>query len=174
MKELFAGMLLVFLNVKLDIGGHALDVLPDFVGYLLMMRGLEFLSGESRYFEKARPVSMGMAVYCLVLYGMDFMAASVQDRFMSYCIGLAGMICSLLIGFWIVSGIRDVEQSRKQDLEGEKLHGMWLYSAVVQGISYLCGWIPVVGQIAAIGAMVMYICFLVAFYRTMERYESNK
>lgn len=174
MKELFLGMLFVFLDVNVGIQDHILDVLPDFVGYLIMQRGLFNLSDESRYFEKARPVAMGMTVYSVVLYVMDIMATTIHDRFVSFCLGLAAMVCSLLIGFWIVSGVRDMERSRNWNLEGEKLHSLWLYAAVIQCIAYLCGWIPLVGQVGAVGAVVMYVCFLVAFYRSESLYEAKK
>jgi hypothetical protein len=174
MKELFVGMLFVFLDVNIGSQNHILDVLPDFVGYLLMQRGLGKLSEEGRYFEKALPVVMGMTVYSVVLYVMDIMATTVHARFVSFCLGLAAMVCSLLIGFWIVSGVRDMERSRGWNLEGEKLHSMWLCSAVIQCIAYLCGWIPLVGQIGAVGAAVMHICFLVAFYQSENLYEAKK
>lgn len=174
MKELFVGLLFVFLDVNVGIQNHILDVLPDFVGYLLMQRGLEKLSEESRYFEKARPLALGMTVYSAVLYVMDIMAATVQARFVSFCLGLAAMVCSLLMGFWTVSGVQDMEHRRGWDLEGEKLRSLWLYAAVIQCIAYLCGWIPLVGPICAVGAAVMHICFLVAFYRSENLYEANK
>ena len=174
MNELFIGMLLVFLDVNVEFNNHSMDVLPDFVGYLLMMRGLEGLSPMSRFFEKARPVAMGMMIFSAVLFGMDLLAVTVHARFLSFCLGLAGMICSLLIGFWIVSGVQDMERCRGWDLEGEKLHSMWLYSAVIQCITYVCGWIPLVGPMGSIAALVMYICFLAAFYRSKNLYEEKK
>lgn len=174
MKELFVGMLLVFLDVNVGIQNHILDVLPDFVGYLLMTRGLKGLCRESSSFSRAVPVAQGMIVFSGVVYVMDLTATTVHARFVSFCLGLVAMVCSLLIGFWIVSGVQEMERNRGWDLEGEKLHSMWLYSAVIQSIAYLCGWIPLVGQIGAVGAVVMYICFLVAFCWSKNLYEAKK
>lgn len=174
MNELFVGMLLVFLNVNLSFGEHTFDVLPDFVGYLLMMRGLESLSPESRYFEKARPVAMGMMVYSAVLYVVNVLAVTVQAQFVSFCLGVLAMAVSLLLGYWIVSGVQDMEQQRAWDLEGEKLRSMWLYMSVIEVVTYVCGWIPLVGQMGVIAAIVMNICYLVAFYRSKNLYEAQK
>lgn len=174
MKDLFIGMVLVFLDVNIGLGEHTFDVLPDFVGFFLMMRNLEVLSSQSRWFRKARPVALAMAVYAAVLYAVDALAVTVHGRFVSFCLGILALIASLLIGYWIVSGVRELERKANRNLEGEKLHSFWLYMAVIQTITYACAWIPLVGTMGMIAALVMNICFLVAFYRTMDLYEGKK
>lgn len=174
MKDLFIGIVLVFLDVNMGLGEHTFDVLPDFVGYFLMMRNLEALSSQSGWFRKARPVAMAMAVYTAVLYAVDALAVTVYGRFVSFCLGILAMIAGLLIGYWTVSGVRDLERIQNRDLEGEKLHSFWLYMAIIQVITYVCGWIPMVGPMGMIAALVMNICFLAAFYRTMDLYEGKQ
>ena len=173
MNELFIGMLLVFLDVNIGFSSHIFDILPDFMGYFLMMRGLEALSGKSRFFEKARPVALGMAIYSAVLYAVDVLAVTVYSRLLSFCLGIVAMVAGLLLGWWVVSGVREMERIQNRDLEGEKLHSFWLYMAIIQGITYACGWIPLVGTMGSIAALVMNICFLAAFYRTKTLYEAQ-
>ena len=173
MNELFIGMLLVFLDVNIGFNNHIFDILPDFVGYFLMMRGLEALNGKSRYFEKARPVALGMAIYSAVLYAVDVLAVTVYSRFVSFCLGILALAASLLLGWWIVSGVREMERYQNRDLDGEKLQNFWLYMAIIQGITYACSWIPLVGTMGSIAALVMNICFLAAFYRTKTLYEGQ-
>ena len=173
MNELFVGLLLIFLDIDLDMGGNAFDVLPDFVGYLLMTRGLDALHGESRFFQKARPLAMGLMIYSAVLYFVNAMAATVYDQFVSFCLGLLAMAADVLLTSWIVAGVRDVETLRNRDLEGEKLGSMWRYAAVIRCITYFCSWLPLVGQIGAIAALVMHVCFLAAFYHTKKCYETK-
>ena len=171
MKDLFIGMVLVFLDVNLGLGEHTFDVLPDFVGYFLMLRNLETLSAQSQWFRKARPLAKSMTVYSAVVYAVDALAVTVHGKFLSFCLGILALIAGLLIGYWTVSGVRELEQRQNRDLEGEKLRSMWLYAAVIHVITYLCGWVPLVGTVGAIAALVMYVCFLAAFYRTMDLYE---
>lgn len=173
MNALFIGMLLVFLDVNVGFNNHIFDILPDFVGYFLMMRGLEAMARESRWFAKARPVALVMAVYSAVLYAVDALAVTVYSRFLSFCLGLLAMAASLLLGWWTVSGVREMEQLQNRDLEGEKLRSFWLYMAIIQGITYACGWIPLVGTMGSIAALVMNICFLAAFYRSKNLYEAR-
>ena len=174
MKDLFIGMVLVFLDVNMGLGEHTFDVLPDFVGYFLMLRNLEALSDRSQRFWKARPLARVMMIYSTALYVVKALAVTVHGEFLSFCMGIPELIGCLLIGYWTVSGVRDLEQRQSRDLEGEKLRSMWLYAAVIHVITYLCGWVPLVGTVGTIAALVMHICFLAAFYRTMDLYEGKK
>lgn len=173
MNELFIGMLLVLLDVNAEISRYTLDLLPDFVGYLLMMRGLDTMGSQSACFRKARPLAVAMMIGSAVLYVVEATAVTVHSQFLSFCLGALATAVSLLIGYRTVSGIRDVERQQNRDLEGEKLHSMWLYMAVIQAITYACGWIPLVGAMGSIAALVMNVCFLAAFYRTKNLYDAK-
>ena len=50
MRKLFYGFLLMFLSFDLAVNGHTLDVLPDFVGYFLLIRGMKEMEAESGLF----------------------------------------------------------------------------------------------------------------------------
>ena len=59
MNQIFLGMLFVFLDLTLNINNCTIDFLPDFVGYILMMKGLREMESESACFTKSRPWAMG-------------------------------------------------------------------------------------------------------------------
>lgn len=174
MKDLFIGMALVFLDVNFSVQGHSFDVLPDFVGYYLMLRELEQLAIHSNHFRKAHPWAKGMAIFSLVIYVFNALAVTIRDQFWSFCLGFAAQAIGLLIGYWIVSGVRELERKRNWRLGGEKLFNLWLYMTVITMITYASSWIPLVGAVGVIGALVMNLCFLAAFYRTMKVYEAKK
>lgn len=174
MKELFIGMMLVFLDVKIGIGQFTADVLPDFVGWYLMLPGLAKLGSQSAHFRKVRPLAVAMVVGSAVLYVMELTAGTLSSKVLNFSVGFVALIISLLIGYRIVSGIRDLERRQNQNLEGEKLQNLWLYTAVIHGITYVCGWIPMVGTMGSVAALVMSVCFLAAFYRTKGLYECKQ
>lgn len=173
MKELFLGMMLVFLDVKIGIGQFTADILPDFVGWYLMLPGLAKLGSQSVHFRKSRPLVLVMVIGTAVLYVMELSAGTLSSKVLNFFLGAAALIISLLVGYRIVSGIRDLERRQNRDLEGEKLQNLWLYTAVIHGIAYACGWIPMVGTMGSVAALVMSVCFLTAFYRTQDLYESK-
>lgn len=173
MNNLFYGLLLVFLDFNLSFNDHTFELLPDFLGYYLMMRGLEELDNESDYFAKARPFAMGMMIYTAVLYALDVLAVTVYLEFVSWVLGLLATIVSLVIGYWVVSGIQDIETRHGWDLQGQRLRSMWLYTAVLQGIAYVCVWIPWVSIMGSLAAFIMGICYLVAFNSSRKLYQAH-
>lgn len=63
MKKVFWGFFFIYLNFNLTLNGFTLNLLPDFVGYLLLYQAAGTLAGESGRFPKLRPFSVAMAVY---------------------------------------------------------------------------------------------------------------
>jgi len=53
-RHIFLGFLMVFLDINFTIDQHVIGLIPDFAGYILVIRGLDELSGESDYIPKAR------------------------------------------------------------------------------------------------------------------------
>lgn len=171
MNHLFFGMLLVLLDIQINAGRCTLGLLPDFAGYLLIAKGLAEMTAASGKFAKARPWAIGMAVYTGALYVMDLFAASFRLRLLSWCLGLAATAAGLVITYWIVTGILELEAALNRELQGQKLKFLWTCMAVVSSVCYLCSWIPVVGIIGGIGSILISICFLAAFYKTKTLYE---
>lgn len=170
MQNIFLGMLLVFLDLNINLGDTTIGLLPDFAGYILMIKGLEEMTLESPLFEKARPWATAMAVYTGVLYAMDFLAMSVQLRFLGWVMNLASLVASLVISRWILRGILEMEANRRFDLKGQQLEQLWKPLAIVQLVAAAFGWFPLIGWICALAAFVMGVCYLVAFNRTKNLY----
>lgn len=68
MADIFWGFFLVFINFNLSFNAHTLNILPPFLGYLLLARGMESLAAESGLFSDIRPFALRMAVYTAVLW----------------------------------------------------------------------------------------------------------
>ena len=170
MQNIFLGMLLVFLDLNINLGKTTIGLLPDFAGYILMIKGLEEMTPESPLVEKARPWATAMAVYTGVLYAMDFLAMDVQLRFLGWVMNLAALVAGLVISRWILRGILEMEANRRFDLQGQQLEQLWKPLAIVQLVAAAFGWFPLIGWICALAAFVMGVCYLVAFNRTKNLY----
>ena len=170
MQNIFLGMLFAFLDLNINLGKTTIGLLPDFAGYILMIKGLEEMTPESPLFEKARPWATAMAVYTGVLYAMDFLTMSVQLRFLGWVLNLAALVASLIISRWILRGILEIEANRRFALQGQQLEQLWKPLAIVQLVAAAFGWFPLIGWICALAAFVMGVCYLVAFNRTKNLY----
>ena len=171
MNQLFTGMLLIWLDLDITLGTCRIGLLPDFVGYIMLMRGLDSLREESRHFGRVRPWAMVMAVYTGVLYAMDLFGVSVDMPVLDWCLGLVAAIVALAVQYGIVGGVQDMEAAHGWDLQSDKLRTLWLALAAMQMMSALLYWIPILSIMLVIAACIVSICFLAAFYRTKKRYQ---
>jgi hypothetical protein len=58
MKNLFIGFIFVFLDFNLNISNSKIGLIPDFIGYLIIINGLMDMSEESTRFIKVMPLRL--------------------------------------------------------------------------------------------------------------------
>ena len=174
MNRLVLGMLFVFLDIPLELGSATLELLPDFAGYLLMMKGLRELALDSAVFQRGETVALVMAVIHGIHWLMDFFAGSVQADLYAWLVGLAVTVLDLVLTYWVVKGVEDMERRNHWQLQGRKLRSMWLIQLVLTILCALLNWLPLVGTVCVIASFVVAVCFLVAMNDTRKRYYQSK
>lgn len=170
MNRLFWGLFFVVLDFNLNLGSAKIGLLPDFVGWYLLMKGMETLAEENRYFDRSRHWAFGLMLLNLVLYGADLLNPTSMNAVMLWLLGLAGFCVGMYVLSKMIRGIRQMEEDHQWELQGEKLRAMWMIQAVMGAISHLFSWMPLIGVFAMIAAAVTAMCMLVALYGTMKRY----
>ena len=76
MRNIFIGFILIFLDFNLTINNSQIGLIPDFIGYIIMINGLTEMADDSRLFLKSKPYAAGMAVYTGILYFADMFGIS--------------------------------------------------------------------------------------------------
>lgn len=162
-------ILIGFLLMFFDLNINGFDLLPDFLGYVLIFIGLGKLAKHSENFAKARPWALGMAIVEVV-----FAAVPLGLHFGP---GLLLMLVSLYITYLITCGVADLEQLIGRDMSSAKLLRVWKIQAIfIIGTLLLTG-IPSVATVCIGGLMAMvalaaYAVFLVLFNRARKVYEA--
>lgn len=173
MDKIFIGMLLIWLDLDFPLGSGVIGLLPDFAGYILVMRGIYSLEKNIRYLVKVWPWTVIMAAYTGILYGLRLFGLLAGDPFVLWVLELAAMAAALAVQYGILSGIRKMERQEGWDLQSDRLRILWLALAMVQGMGAVLSWVPTVGIILTVAGWIVAICFLAAFYRTKTRYQKN-
>lgn len=171
MRTIFYGLIFIYLNFQLNLGDSTIGLIPSFAGYWLMLKGLTDLSDESEHFVRLQPIAFGMGIYTLVLYILDLIGFTNNTGLPAMLLGLVGIALSLYMSYYLVQGVREMEQSYAADLNGEQLQSRWIYLAVTMVAANLLFWLPYVNLAAILVATVFVVLFLVAFYRSMTFYE---
>ena len=165
MDYLFWGFLLVFLDINIHFGVSTVDFLPSWLGYLLMIKGLDTLAEESERFAAARPWCVGMAVYTGVLWIADLFALGAELTFFTWLLGLAGTCVSFYITSIILDGI-DRMQLRHGEIGAAGLRKAWQVAAIATIGAYLLSIVQAIMVICLLISAVANIVFLVRMHAT--------
>ena len=159
MHRLFWGLFFVLLDIPVTVGRAEIEILPDFLGFFLLMKGMEALASETGRFEKSRHVAFGLFLLSAVCCGAGLLNLKPMTKVAFWALEF---FC--LAGFlWIL---------REVTAEGsEQLKGLWLIVAVVEVLAALLGWVPLVGSICRTAALVTGIVFLLAYWKEMKSAE---
>jgi len=170
MRNIFIGFILIFLDFNLDLGNSRIGLIPDFIGYIVIIRGLEEMFEESTLFMKVKPFVAGMAVYTGILYFLDLVGVSMSLGVLTYVLALTSTAISLYISYNIVMGVIDMEGKYNRPLNGDSLKSTWTLLAVFNVLSFVSLLIPPVAIISIIASFIVTICFLVAFNNSKNLY----
>ena len=172
MNSLFIGFLFIFLNFNIKMGEATIGLIPSFVGFIFLLKGINELSGESPLFKKAKPLSIFMILYSAFLYILDILAITNTQILLTIFLAIINIVTSLYIYYIIVSGVKDIEESRNAFLNSSKLRARWNLMALFQLLSLLSMLILPMAIIFIIVSFIATILFLIDFHRTKKLYEA--
>lgn len=166
------GLILVFFYFNLDVGGRAVDLLPDAVGYLLILYNAWKFREKSYSFSNLVYLSAVLTVYSVAVRlilptGVAGLAASLLE-----------LILQLYLLKLIVAGIEDLGRIEGTHMNGAVLNRwrIWLSAAwsavlVCAAAGALAAWVTAVGTVVVAVWAVLCILFLVSLFRTAHRYK---
>src|SRR5574344_1033321 len=114
MTKIFVGFLFAFLNFNLHMGSGTLGLIPDFVGYLLLLLGVKELAGESDYFTKAQPYFLGLTIYDAIVWLMNLMGRN--GTIVATLLSLASIVVGLYATYQLFKGFEDMQNRYGTDL----------------------------------------------------------
>ena len=163
MNRLFWGLIFVVLDWKFTLGTAVFEILPDFLGFYLLMKGMEELAALSRIFDRGRHWAFALALASGVYFGAELMAPPAGTQVVLWAAGLLMLGAGLALIRKILRGMGEL------GLDTATAEGIWLVLATLQSICYLANWIPVVGEICNLVSLGTGLLFLLCCYRTMKR-----
>lgn len=163
MKNLFIGMIFIILDFDLNLGSTTIGLLPGFVGYYFILKGIDGFNGEVAAFEKVRQLCRIMTVGYIVTYIMDLLAVSLGAA--SYLIGLVFLAVNLYVTFNLTEGIFYLEEKYGY-LQAQVLRNRWKALVIALCVVQISVFIPFAAFILLIVNLVCAVMFLVAFNTT--------
>lgn len=170
MNRLFWGLLFCLLDYELTVGTAVIGLLPDFLGYFLIMKGMEELAVENRFFDRGRHIAFGLLIVSVILYAADLMNPGYMMKVWLWALELIGLVIMLVLIRMIVTGILWMEHDRSLKLRGDLLKSMWTILIVICPLCHIFSWLPLVGDICRMAATVVGALFLAAFWDSRRSY----
>ena len=173
MAYLFWGFLLIFkfpfAYLTFNLWGLTLG-LPDFVGFLLVWRGLVVLTPESQIFKKLIPASIVFIFASTAKYILTMFNLLASDKMSTFVVGILYNTATLFFCYLVVRGIRDMEIKRNAEFYSAKLFRAW----VAVFVFTICSMLPVNGLklVGALGIVVVSAMFLVRMWDSMKNYKA--
>lgn len=163
------------LDFNLDIGSIRIGLIPDFMGYILMIKGLTEIERFSEHFIKTKPFANGMLIFSIIIYVMDFLSISpILGTFINTVLGILSMILSLLIVYKIILGIKDIEDNMLIDLHSKQLYSTWKLLAFLSILVYILIFIPSFILLCVLMNLVVNIYFLYMFNKSKNQFYTMK
>ena len=171
MSKIFIGLLLVFLDFNLTFDTVTIGLLPDFIGYFILIGGLTEMAAVNSHFGKAKPFAILMAVYTLILYILDLIGLSAALGYAATVLGLLSTLISLHISYHIVQGVLELESAQARSLNGAPLFTTWKVLAVINILAYLLLFVPGLNVVCMVVCFIAGVIFLIQLNRTRKAYE---
>ena len=134
-RRIFQGLLLVLLDFRIA----SIDILPDFVGYILVFRALGTLATQHPYFSKAKPFALVLIFVSLVtiieqpkVNLLDYSLAAQQLGWLF--VGQGIFILDLFFFFWLTQGIVKLASDRELEELREKASFRWKFYLTIASI----------------------------------------
>ncbi|MCD8118028.1 MAG: hypothetical protein LUE29_00810 [Lachnospiraceae bacterium] len=183
MTMIFAGLILIMLDINVDIYMLRFELLPDFVGFALLFLGMRGLASKSKYFRSALPVDAVLFVGALcewVFLAIGLVQAS-SDAVTFF--DTVENLCMFYLTFCAVQTLVDLEKESGYHFDAVRLKKVWLcwlavsavvlvdllfINIVIANTSGLWGLAVIALTCADLAVVVL---FLFYFYRSKEKYE---
>ena len=164
MENFFIGFLFIFLNFNITVSNHVIDLLPGFVGYIFINRGIKEFEGRVPAFDKVRIFAKIMIWVYLAVYVMDFLAINIGSVY--FIVSVAMLAANIYTSFNITEGILWLEETKDINIFGEDVRRMWKISIITLCIATVTVFIPLLNIIATLANIVCIVLFLIAMNKT--------
>ncbi len=171
MENFFIGFLFIFLNFNITVSNHVIGLLPGFVGYIFINRGIKEFEGKVPAFDKVRIFAKIMIWVYLAVYVMDFLAINIGSVY--FIVSVAMLAANIYTSFNITEGILWLEETKDINIFGEELRRMWKFMIIANCVSTVTVFIPVLNIIATVAVLVITILFLIAMNKTKNESENH-
>ena len=175
MINLFFGYLLVLLNVTVKVKGFVFDILPDFLGYVIIAKAALSLTKESDYFKKTVLPSwlmVGLTAFTWVVFGISALSEIKFLGTVRSVLVLVSQLAMVAILYSQIKGLSEIEKNTGYYMKTFKLHSDWMILAIACLLTCLSVY-GIVMTIANYAKLIFSVLFLLDLNTAIKAYTSK-
>ena len=180
MKLIFWGLLLDFLDFNLTFNGFSIDILPDFVGWLLVLFGARRMREENERFARMQPAAgVLFAVYLLSFLLQPFGPVDLDDSLLAVALALAvNLVFFVLYAYVLWQLVRAMQEMEERYGRAFGAHSMRTAVIVILVGMLLAPRVVrlpfgfALALLLLIGAFAAFLVLLVLLWRAAKAYDS--
>lgn len=170
MGYIFWALFFLFFNLNIEAVGF--NLLPEFIGWILVFIGCLRLSVESTHYEKARIFAIILAAGGLYSFIVSFFDTGEGFEDINFVISIVMMVLQAFAVHHIVEGLADIEKKDKCELNSSKIRGFWIAQIVLSYGSFFLGYVDItISLIATIASFIAGIIVIVFWSKTDKAYR---
>lgn len=181
MSYILFGYLLVFLNIRIN----GFDIMPDFIGYLLIFAGVNKFRERNSYFSKARfwALFMGVVAFSDLLHLEIITIESELFMMLLVFVSVFFTVIPLYLMYVITRGIAELEWETGAYLGEDKLMQAWKINAIatfllciltapLTGIFHIDSGMIFLMTVLMVCILLVNIAWVICFYGCKKRYDA--
>lgn len=174
MKLFLIGFLFIFFDYDVIFeGGHIINFIPDFVGYLPIIIGCIKLHPESNRFFRVRILAAILAVWSVTAFTLGAVAVQLPTV-VETTISVAATLLSLYMTYEFCEGVRVMERARKRPIGASSLSSAWIVLCMANLLFYLTAFFPAIYLLCLILQLLAIFWFEYAVYSVDKGLSSPK
>lgn len=175
MLLIIIGLTLILLDIAITPGnaGVMIELLPDFVGYGLVLLGIRREKEYAMVFHKAMLISLCGTVAGAVLYGMKALGFAGSAAMTILLLEVFELILMVILVFMITRAFKELGQDLQQDLKGKTLFYLWLCHTVTVVVSYIFQTEVAIYSLASLLTDILAVVILYLMYTNYQKLKAE-
>lgn len=171
MIKMLIGLAFIGLELTLTSESMTISLLPDFIGYILLLLGQRELAHENDYFYKNIKFSLWAGTVSLMVFIMDLVSGSLTVNFQALLLQILLLVMEPICLFRIVRGVRQVGKDYDIDVKGNLLFIVWLVMTILSVAAFLFSGIPALGNALGLLLSICTFAFIALFFNFKLVYD---
>ena len=173
MTKIFVGFLFVFLNFNFTLNDtYVINLLPDFVGFILLYMGTRELLEESPRYTTAGPWLLGLTAYGIASWVINLLG--LNGGWVISLLTLVAAAVTYYATWLVIKGFEDIEKNNSAGIAAAESMRSWKICAILNIVAVALSWVPVLSVLLLLGMEVVTIMLLVSLNKTRKLYNAYR